>query len=389
MTLNLRCNVVTIAFTIIQMFQLLLCSWNLLSTCRYSTGGTVIQQVHVGGSLPISGYPMAGGYGPYSLTPGGCTSSGGPLRLGVGHDRSGSSKGSAEGSTPPPSHIQNFESQDGQDNGLSTGQDGYSGSRTTKDESMIVPGMPVAIPIPPPGMIAYDGVSGAYAPAMYPAYYAHPGAWIAAPAQHMAEHNDVYSQSAAFQEQNSVSGHLSQGGHQHHRSHHHQGNQYHHHHHHQSNAAKTPGTLPMQEEPQQTVTNAGSGAPCCASGNMGATGLDGPSGSSNGYGSNGTGNGSMNGSASGSNNGHTNGQSGVGVTPTANDNSGNNGGSGVDQTMDGMSAGNGICSEQMRFARREAALNKFRQKRKERCFEKKVHYLSNLPSPGDFLTFPF
>jgi pseudo-response regulator 7 len=84
----------------------------------------------------------------------------------------------------------------------------------------------------------------------------------------------------------------------------------------------------------------------------------------------------MNGSASGSNNGHTNGQSGVGVTPTANDNSGNNGGSGVDQTMDGMSAGNGICSEQMRFARREAALNKFRQKRKERCFEKKVRYQS-------------
>jgi pseudo-response regulator 7 len=249
--------------------------------------------------------------------------------------------------------------------------------------------MPVAIPIPPPGIIAYDGVSGAYAPAMYPAYYAHPGAWIAAPAQHMAEHNEVYSQSAVFQEQNSVSGHVSQGGHQHQRSHHHQGNQYHHHHHHHPNATKTPGTLAMQEEQQQTVTNAGSGAPCCASGNMGTTGLDGPSGSSNGYGSNGNGNGSMNGSASGSNNGHTNGQSGAGVTPTANDNSGNIGGSGVDQTMDGMSAGNGICSEQMRFARREAALNKFRQKRKERCFEKKVIYFPNLPSPGNFFTFPF
>lgn len=74
----------------------------------------------------------------------------------------------------------------------------------------------------------------------------------------------------------------------------------------------------------------------------------------------------MNGSASGSNTGANNGQSGMGVAPMADDNSGN------DPALDGASGANGVCTEQMRFARREAALNKFRQKRKERCFEKKV-----------------
>jgi pseudo-response regulator 7 len=32
------------------------------------------------------------------------------------------------------------------------------------------------------------------------------------------------------------------------------------------------------------------------------------------------------------------------------------------------------CTPEDRFAWREAALNKFRQKRKERCFAKKVNY---------------
>lgn len=34
------------------------------------------------------------------------------------------------------------------------------------------------------------------------------------------------------------------------------------------------------------------------------------------------------------------------------------------------------CTPEDRFAWREAALNKFRQKRKERCFAKKVRYQS-------------
>ncbi|KAK1419611.1 hypothetical protein QVD17_28828 [Tagetes erecta] len=41
---------------------------------------------------------------------------------------------------------------------------------------------------------------------------------------------------------------------------------------------------------------------------------------------------------------------------------------------DGSGSGSGV--DQERIARREAALNKFRQKRKERCFEKKVRYQS-------------
>ncbi|XP_076908356.1 two-component response regulator-like APRR3 isoform X2 [Bidens hawaiensis] len=78
------------------------------------------------------------------------------------------------------------------------------------------------------------------------------------------------------------------------------------------------------------------------------------------------GNGGNYGSGSGSNNksnvengGKVENENGVGKTFNGGDGSGS--GSGVDQE---------------RFARREAALNKFRQKRKERCFEKKVRYQS-------------
>jgi pseudo-response regulator 7 len=242
---------------------------------------------------------------------------------------------------------------------------------------MMVPGMPVAIPIPTPGILAYDGVGGAFGPAMHPMYYAHPGPWMAGPARHMGERGEVYNQSGGYQEQNPVPGHHSQAGQSHQHTHHHQGSQHHHHHHHHhhGSGAQAPGNPGLQDEQQQSVITPGSGAPRCGSTNMVATGVDGQSGSSNGYGSTGNGNGSMNGSASGSNTGGNNGQSGLGVTPMANDNSGNNGASGNDPAMDGVSGANGVCTEQMRFARREAALNKFRQKRKERCFEKKVLYV--------------
>lgn len=301
--------------------------------------------------------------------PGGnCGTSGGSLRLGMGVDRSGSSKGSVEGTTPPPAHPQSVEKQGGQD----AGQDGYGNSRQSKEDAMMVPGMPVAIPIPPPGMLAYDGVSGAFGAfgaAVHPMYYARPGPWMAAAqARQMGDRGDVYSQAAAFQEQNSGSGHHSQAGQSQQQQHTH----HHHHHHHHGNGSQPAGNPGVQDEQQQSVITPGSGAPRCGSTNMVAGGVDGPSGSSNGYGSTGNGNGSMNGSASGSNTGVNNGQSGLGVAPMANDNSGNNGASGNDPAMDG----NGVCTEQMRFARREAALNKFRQKRKERCFEKKVRGLS-------------
>jgi pseudo-response regulator 7 len=67
------------------------------------------------------------------------------------------------------------------------------------------------------------------------------------------------------------------------------------------------------------------------------------------------------------------------VVGTNGDSAGNSGsGSGVDNSTNVTNrfAGfNGImpaCTPEDRFAWREAALNKFRQKRKERCFAKKV-----------------
>ncbi|KAK1415650.1 hypothetical protein QVD17_31435 [Tagetes erecta] len=55
-----------------------------------------------------------------------------------------------------------------------------------------------------------------------------------------------------------------------------------------------------------------------------------------------------------------------------------NGGPKIFNGGDGNGSGSGSGSgvDQVRIAQREAALNKFRQKRKERCFEKKVRYQS-------------
>ncbi|KAK9699508.1 hypothetical protein RND81_08G178100 [Saponaria officinalis] len=47
-----------------------------------------------------------------------------------------------------------------------------------------------------------------------------------------------------------------------------------------------------------------------------------------------------------------------------------------DCTDNGSGSGSGVGTDQNRSAHREAALNKFRQKRKERCFDKKVRYQS-------------
>ncbi|XP_022765293.1 two-component response regulator-like PRR37 isoform X2 [Durio zibethinus] len=89
------------------------------------------------------------------------------------------------------------------------------------------------------------------------------------------------------------------------------------------------------------------------------------------------GNHSLNGSASGSNHG-SNGQNG---SSTALNTGGMNleseiGVPGKGGTVGGIGFGGSNGVYQNRFAQREAALNKFRQKRKERCFEKKVRYQS-------------
>ncbi|XP_043702142.1 two-component response regulator-like APRR7 isoform X2 [Telopea speciosissima] len=135
---------------------------------------------------------------------------------------------------------------------------------------------------------------------------------------------------------------------------------YHHYHHHLHN-------LEPQQPPDHddsSFKNMAAAGPQCGSSNV----SDGPIEGN-------TGNCSLNGSASGSNHG-SNGQNGsstamnTGGIKMESDNmiaekSGSGGGSG---------SGSRIGVDQNRFAQRVAVLTKFRQKRKERCFEKKVRY---------------
>ena len=147
---------------------------------------------------------------------------------------------------------------------------------------------------------------------------------------------------------------------QHH--HHH----YHHYHHHVH--SMQPQSQPQPQPQQQSdnddrfLNNMAAAAPQCGSSNA----FGGPAeGNAANY--------SINGSASGSNHG-SNGQNGsstalnVGATNMEGDNgAAGNSGAGA---ISGKGSGNRV--EEDRFTQREAALTKFRQKRKERCFEKKV-----------------
>ena len=85
---------------------------------------------------------------------------------------------------------------------------------------------------------------------------------------------------------------------------------------------------------------------------------------------------SLNGSASGSNHGSNiiNESSAVVNVDTTNmvTDSGVAPKDGVDNGGSGSGSGSSVGVDQCRLAQREAALNKFRQKRKERCFDKKV-----------------
>ncbi|GKV28569.1 hypothetical protein SLEP1_g37597 [Rubroshorea leprosula] len=144
---------------------------------------------------------------------------------------------------------------------------------------------------------------------------------------------------------------------QHH--HHH----YHHHHHH---VHKTPKHQQPGNHDDISLQNmAATAAPQCGSSNLsGEPHLEG-----NFY--------SLNGSASGSDHG-SNGQNGGG--PTINTRMINaeieNGISEKGGAGGGIGFRSGTGVDQNRFTQREAALNKFRQKRKERCFMKKVRYYS-------------
>lgn len=88
------------------------------------------------------------------------------------------------------------------------------------------------------------------------------------------------------------------------------------------------------------------------------------------------GNHSSNGSAPESNHG-SNGQNGnvTALNSRGSNLESENGLLGKGGTVGGIGFGGSNGADQNRFAQREAALNKFRQKRKERCFEKKVNLL--------------
>lgn len=160
---------------------------------------------------------------------------------------------------------------------------------------------------------------------------------------------------------------------QHH--HHH----YHHHHHHVHSMAQEE----LDNHDDLSLKNHADAAPQCGSSNLLSASLEGNAGSH-----------SLNGSASGSNHG-SNGQNGSTATLNA---SGTNmesdngiAGKGEASGIIGFTSGSGIDPD--RVALREAALNKFRQKRKERCFEKKVteralKHLSNMAT-RDSLNRPF
>lgn len=146
---------------------------------------------------------------------------------------------------------------------------------------------------------------------------------------------------------------------QHHQHHHH-----HHHYHHHVHKVQQHQSVPDHDD--ISLKNMAAVAPQCGSSNV----FGGPTKGN-------AGNCSMNGSVSGSNHG-SNGQNGsstglnTGLTNKESDNrtAGNNGIGG----MSGRISGNAVDED--RVAQREAALSKFRQKRKERCFEKRVRYHS-------------
>ncbi|KAL0375140.1 UNVERIFIED_CONTAM: Two-component response regulator-like APRR7 [Sesamum radiatum] len=133
---------------------------------------------------------------------------------------------------------------------------------------------------------------------------------------------------------------------------------YHHHHHHFQNLENQPSSNIDESSSKKLIVD----APHCGSTNV----LGGPmDGNPRNY--------SLNRSASGSNHG-SNGQNGSSTAVNA---VGNNAESDVGQggksgSGDASGSGSGNRVDENKLAQREAALIKFRQKRKERCFKKKI-----------------
>ncbi|CAK9858522.1 unnamed protein product [Sphagnum jensenii] len=227
--------------------------------------------------------------------------------------------------------------------------------------------------------MSYEDIPAAYQPTLQTMYYAHPGGtntWGAAgPSPNLAEDGENFNHSPALNEHAGLS-YLqhpqSQVHFRHSYSEHHFNSQ------HQMLQVPNPQS---QQEKQESTAETGSGAPAFGS----STALDrkvGNSGSSNAQSSNGNDSMPANVSVSGHNNDNKgrNGMAAGSNGKIGNDeNSGSGSGFGavnigyVNRGLDEMSGANGLDNH---FAIREAALHKFRQKRKERCFEKKVRYQS-------------
>ncbi|CAK9192923.1 unnamed protein product [Sphagnum troendelagicum] len=227
--------------------------------------------------------------------------------------------------------------------------------------------------------MSYEDIPAAYRPTLQTMYYAHPGGtntWGAAgPSPNLVEDGENFNHSPALNEHAGLS-HLqhpqSQVHFRHSYSEHHFNSQ------HQMLQVPNPQS---QLEKQESTAETGSGAPAFGSSTV-LDGKVGNSGSSNAQSSNGNDSMPANVSVSGHNNDNKgcNGMAAGSNGKIGNDeNSGSASGFGavnigcVNQGLDEMSGANGLDNH---FAIREAALHKFRQKRKQRCFEKKVRYQS-------------
>ncbi|KAJ8765994.1 hypothetical protein K2173_020510 [Erythroxylum novogranatense] len=147
-----------------------------------------------------------------------------------------------------------------------------------------------------------------------------------------------------------------------------------HHHHHYHNHHHHVHNMPQQQQQQLpanhdnlSLNNMAAAAPQCGSSTALSTNVKGTTGFQN-----------IN-AADGSGSDHgSNGQNGssVALNPRGGKMDGENELAWKGGTNGGIGLGSRNGFDRNRFAQREAALNKFRQKRKERCFEKKVRYQS-------------
>ncbi|KAH9569789.1 hypothetical protein CY35_02G009400 [Sphagnum magellanicum] len=304
---------------------------------RYSTNGKGVQHQHPPGARLPPAYQMAHGDGNHGVSGGLASSESCPSHVGFLHEQAVSSKGSREVSTLLQMHLQHIQGGNGQETS-STGvgpiaQDGAHGTSQAPDETRPVPNIPNV----QSNLMSHEDTPAAYRPTMNSTYYGHPHGsttWVAAGSfPSLADHGEVFNHSHALNE------HAAFGYLQHPQSQLH----FHHYSEHQYKAQhqilQAPDPQPKQEK-HKSVTKTGSGAQASES----STVLEGSNGES------------LNGgnSASGGGNGLEN----------------------VGNANQGFDGASGASSLENRFAIREAALHKFRQKRKERCFEKKVRYQS-------------